>query len=537
MVAKAAKIASPKSRHIWMVTPEIPPLKTTGGLSDAVHGLSQSLVQAGHKVSVFVPQFTGTMENALLYLHEKKRPIKIAPLKSFPVKIDGRTEEAQMWTLTLPFSADSPKGLRYFFIDNSEGTIFRSRTRVFGYKDDVERYLFFNKAITEFLIRARAGVISHHRFPLLPDVIHYHDWATAFLGYCIRHCNPQLSDIPLAYSIHNLGYGKGVEMGEFAHLTGEHNSWVYSPEGMEFYGIIDAHKTGILFADGVITVSRQYAQEILAGKTHPAYANQYAGILQANQAKVKGILNGLPDYFGVDHFVSKKALPAGYTADDLTGKKTATLYLQQLAGLETSGQKMILVYSGRFTSQKGAQEIAAALPLILDENPDIQFVAIGSSSPGEKAINSALLALQEKYPGRAAILDFNEPAGNLFRENLEALVLAGGHYTLMPSVYEPCGLVQMKSLRLGTPVIANRTGGLADTVEDGKTGIFLESMTEAGITAALTKAYGLFKSSPETWAAMASDGMKKDFSWTNAVRHYVDVYEELIVATAARYRK
>jgi starch synthase len=99
----------------------------------------------------------------------------------------------------------------------------------------------------------------------------------------------------------------------------------------------------------------------------------------------------------------------------------------------------------------------------------------------------------------------------------------------MPSVYEPCGLNQMYSLRYGTVPIVHRTGGLADTVRpwrpstgDG-TGILFDHHDEAGLRWAIEAALDLYRDR-DAWRRLVLNGMEEDFSWDVQSRSYEQLY-------------
>ncbi len=513
-----------------MITPEIPPLRTTGGLSDAVHGLARALVRAGHRVSVIVPSYTGTIERAIRDVHAKvHRPVTVDPLPSLSINLGEFSEEAWISTMDIPLSAETDEGsLRFYFVDNRENNLFGNRIKTYDYPDSAERFLFFNRVVAELymqtqFVRARG---KEHLAP--PDVIHYHDWGTGHIGYYLRHVMQNLPKAPLIYNIHNLGYSRGLDMDTFYRLTGEISRYIYSSDGLEFYRNIDPHKSAIVFSDRIVAVSPTYAQEILTGSTpHPG--NLYAGILAKYRDKVGGILNGLPDEYGVELFVQRRALPASFGKDDLAGKSVCRRKLQEVAGLTPDENAFVMVASGRWADQKGTDVMIEALPAILQEFGDIQFATIGSEASERENFRARLKALGVAFPGRVAVLDFDQVVSrHLSGENLEALVLAGGSAMFMPSRYEPCGLGQMKALLLGTPVIANRTGGLADTVKDGETGFLFDGVTAENILSRTVEAYALARTNPEKWKEMAVAAMERDFSWTAAARHYIELYEETI---------
>jgi starch synthase len=112
------------------------------------------------------------------------------------------------------------------------------------------------------------------------------------------------------------------------------------------------------------------------------------------------------------------------------------------------------------------------------------------------------------------------------------MIEAGADMFLMPSVYEPCGLNQLYSLRYGTVPIVHKTGGLADTVSQWSpltgqgTGFAFERHDPAGLRWAVESALATFKN-PQAWSRLVANGMAKDFSWTAQGKLYELVYERL----------
>ena len=107
----------------------------------------------------------------------------------------------------------------------------------------------------------------------------------------------------------------------------------------------------------------------------------------------------------------------------------------------------------------------------------------------------------------------------------------------MPSLYEPCGLNQIYSLRYGTIPVVTPTGGLVDTVTDCSretlaagtaTGFFLAERSARALDAAIGRALQLRFHEPTSWAQMIQTGMRQDWSWGKSAAEYVDVYEQTI---------
>jgi starch synthase len=141
---------------------------------------------------------------------------------------------------------------------------------------------------------------------------------------------------------------------------------------------------------------------------------------------------------------------------------------------------------------------------------------------GRAEFSRKLFALARRWPSR---LWFN--CG--YEETLAHNVIAGSDMALLPSRYEPCGLVQLYAQRYATIPIAHRTGGLADTIEPFDpatargTGVMFQRPTVRHLTDAVITALHWFDT-PELWARLVANAMRADFSWCKQVVHYEALY-------------
>jgi starch synthase len=103
---------------------------------------------------------------------------------------------------------------------------------------------------------------------------------------------------------------------------------------------------------------------------------------------------------------------------------------------------------------------------------------------------------------------------------------AGADMFLMPSLYEPCGLSQIYSLRYGTVPIVRATGGLDDTI-DVETGFKFQDYSGEALLDAIRVAIKVYRRKDD-WTAMMRRGMRKDFSWSAAAIEYVALYRQLL---------
>jgi starch synthase len=293
---------------------------------------------------------------------------------------------------------------------------------------------------------------------------------------------------------------------------------------LEYWGRISFLKGGINDADLVTTVSKRYAEEIQT----PDFGFGFDGILRHRRDDLVGILNGI-DTREWDP-VSDPALPAPYSADDLSGKaasKAAVLSQYGLPTDEAALRRPVIGMVSRMVDQKGFDLIAA----ISEQLPqlDASFVVLGTGEPRYQTMWSSLAAA---YPEKVG-------ARIGFDETLAHLIEAGADMFLMPSRFEPCGLNQMYSMRYGTVPVVNGVGGLADTVVDystrskQSTGFVLAEYTPPALLEALHRAFTVF-TDKRKWRALQAAGMRRDFSWDRSAREYVKIYERSLQGRTAQ---
>jgi starch synthase len=231
-----------------------------------------------------------------------------------------------------------------------------------------------------------------------------------------------------------------------------------------------------------------------------------------------GILNGI-DYEVWDP-ASDPDIEARYTSKDLSGRAVNKEWLQEASGLTVDPDVPIIGMSARLVQQKG-------LDLILDGGMvprlDAQWIFLGEGQP---YYEEALGALAHRYPERVAVR-FN------FTEDREHKLMAGADLLLMPSLYEPCGLTQMRAQRYGALPVVRRVGGLADTVEDRVTGFVFDEYQPWALEEALTHAIELFKDR-ENWDWHVREAMERDFSWQRSVELYANVYFRAVLQHLSR---
>merc|ERR1719217_633448 len=212
------------------------------------------------------------------------------------------------------------------------------------------------------------------------------------------------------------------------------------------------------------------------------------------------------------------------TADKAKAEMKKT-YLKK-AGLPASSGPMFC-FIGRLDVQKGYDLLIAALEEVLPVL-EMQVVIIGS---GRTDLMTRTKALAKANPGKLVFEGWMGPE--------RYAVLTGSDYTFFFSRWEPCGLVQMECMRLGTVPVVAPTGGLKDSTVDGKTGFWtdipmadeneVDKASVASIAKVLRKVCQLYISSPDSVSQMrkASMAAAAQFTWTNAALQYEALFEEM----------
>jgi starch synthase len=485
-----------KKLTVVFATSEAAPYAKTGGLADVSGALPAALAKLGVEVHLFMPLYA--------VVDRKSAGIGKRKPKKITVPISTRFPEGNVHTVR--------RGEDFFahFIEH-EGYFGREHlynTTAGDYPDNCERFVFFCRGVVE-AVRA-LGV--------KPDIIHANDWQTALLPVYLKTVlkdDPLFAKTASAMTIHNISF-QGLFAQNDWHLTGL--PWdIYASGRMEFYRKINFLKGGIFFADAVITVSESYASEI---KT-PEFGWGLDGVLRERSASLSGVLNGIDTQVwnpGAD-----KLIPAKYTSKNLDGKAVCKSGLLDEIGLPHGGEPLMGLVT-RLTGQKGMGLLAETLDALLDNN--VKLVVLGSGSPDHEAYFSALAL---RRPDRVAVR-----IG--YDEGLAHRIEAGADIFLMPSLYEPCGLNQMYSLRYGTPPVVRATGGLNDTVSEYNpvtgegNGFKFTEPTPHAFFWKTAEALNILRNRPREWSKIMSNGMREDHSWDRSARSYMRIYRSALGA-------
>ncbi|WP_090939447.1 glycogen synthase GlgA [Azotobacter beijerinckii] len=338
-----------------------------------------------------------------------------------------------------------------------------------------------------------------------PDLIHAHDWPAGLAPAYLRWRG---QGTPSVFTIHNLAY-QGLWRSECcAELAIPAEAC--RMERMEFHGQLSFLKAGVAYADRITTVSATYAREI----TTPDFGCGLEGFLRKKADH--GLLSGIPN--GIDESWEPETDPhllRNFGVNDWAGKALHAEHVRRQFALEPSSGPLFVVVS-RLVQQKGL-DLTHALAESLVEHGG-QLAVLGR---GEPQVEDSMRQLAERFPGHVG-------ANIGFDETVARRMFAGGDFLLMPSRYEPCGLSQLYAQRFGSLPIARRTGGLADTIEDGVTGFLFEEASLESYREALLRAFRVF-AAPSLFHAMRCRAMAVPCFWRQTIDPYLHLYRQLLV--------
>jgi starch synthase len=476
---------------VLFVSPEVVPFAKTGGLADVAGALPKALKGLGCDVRLVMPLYQAVRreKHSLIKIWENL-PIPLGPVQLPADVYEGRLEE----------------GLPIYFIEREE---FYDRGHLYGsskgdYFDNDSRFVYFSQ-----------GTLSAVQFlGFQPDIIHCHDWQTGLIPAYVHFRRGRESffqKTATVFTIHNMAYQGSFpkEIIELAGLPGES----FTPSGLEFWGKVNLLKAGIVYSQIITTVSPKYSREIQT----PEYGCGLEGILSYRKDDLYGIVNGV-DY-DLWNPETDPFLAAHYTPQDLSGKKACKKdLLNQYHLPENRMDYPVVGIISRLADQKGFDLLAEIMDRFLKE--DLSLVVVGT---GEEKYHDLFTHLAEQHPEKIGIcLNFD----NVLAHKIEA----GSDLFLMPSLYEPCGLNQIYSLKYGTIPVVRATGGLDDTIipfdpKTGKgTGFKFKRYQAGELWEALQRALAVYKNKPQ-WTHLMKNAMAQDFSWKSSAKEYVKLYQ------------
>ena len=469
--------------EIFHISAECYPVAKVGGLADVVGALPKYQSSAGNQVRVVIPFYDTKFktENDFEVVHWGN--VKLGNFNFAFSVLKEKTDKLgfELYLIEIPDLFD--------------------RKEVYGYPDDIERFITFQIAALDWIVGRDES----------PDVINCHDHHTGLIPFMMKYCYKyhKLINTPSMITIHN-----GLYQGQFGF-----DKLYYLPEFdlahvqvLEWDNCINSLAVAVKCASAVTTVSPSYLNEI------NYFANGLESLFNVVRYKSKGILNGID--IEVWDPAKDEMLEKNYSVKNFEkGKQSNKDKLCSIFDLDPT--KPLFSFIGRLLEEKGGDLLPQASALAFSENyKQINILILGS---GNTAIENQLNNLLEDYKG-----NYNTFIG--YNEELAHLIYAGSDFLLMPSRVEPCGLNQMYSLRYGTIPIVRRTGGLKDTVldfGDGGNGICHDQASVGDICYSIMRATKLYEDK-KLLTTIRLKGMNTDHSWERVCQEYIEMYNLII---------
>lgn len=478
-------------QKILFATSEVYPLIKTGGLADVAASLPRALLKLGQDVKILLPAYASVLEK-----------VKTTGVKEVTkIEVDGYSISLKqtrlpgtkviVWLVDIPEFFER-EGNPYCGPDGND------------WGDNHKRFYVFAKV-------AELIALNQVNLDWQPTIVHCNDWQAGLIPALLSlHPNRPAT----VFTIHNLAYRGLFSHQAFAELNLPAVFWHH--ERLEFYGQMSFIKGGLAFADFITTVSPSYAKEI----QQPEFGCGLDGLMRYRKDSLAGILNGIDtDEWnpGTDPH-----LTCNYNRRTLGNKIKNKLALQEELGLTVDAEIPLLGFVGRLVDQKGVDLILEQMNQFL--NLKCQLVVLGSGFPHyEKALKN----IAEQYPAKVAVtLGYNES----FAHRIEA----SSDIFLMPSIFEPCGLNQLYSLRYGTLPVVHAVGGLRDTVFEQTldntrqvNGFIFNDATAEELFAAIQRAIAAHLQK-DSWKQLQLNAMSQDFSWDVSAKEYLEIYNQII---------
>ncbi|MDA1337862.1 MAG: glycogen/starch synthase [bacterium] len=465
---------------ITHVVAEIYPLAAVGGYSKVVEALTEKQSEES-TVNVITPYYS-TIPSAI-----KRR---ISDIVSVSIKDNGEIMIIEYAILKVS------KNKTIFLIHNKD--YYQYRTNVYGYTDDANRWAYLSYSALKLV---EAGIIE-------TDIIHTHDWHTGILQNFKDQYFPNLN-ISIVFTIHNLKF-----QAMFDHRSSDLQNYD-KYQGLYDYKSTQLQKLNFLkraikYADRCVFVSKGYMDEVLSGINDELLLP----ILTKQKKNLSYVLNGVDQAFNpLDCNIYSK-----YDKHTFVKKNQNKEFLQKKLKLIVSNQVALICFVGRLTEQKGISLLIEILPVIL-RNSNAQFVLLGG---GDSNYLPRLREIEKEFKGRVYIYGKSD-------FDIAPQVFASSDLCLVPSIFEPCGIVPMEAQIFGCEPIVHSTGGLKDTTIDYNldklkaTGFVFKNNDKDNFVFIISQALELYQNKSE-WQKIVTNAMSQDFSWDKSALEYMKIY-------------
>ena len=459
--------------NIVIVSSEFEGIIKTGGLGDAIYGISNALSKHDEfEVHTILPNYKNIDDSDF----ENIGQFKIANTK---ITSDEDSEK-----ICGSFLYKKIGNINVYLIDND---FYFNREDIYGYDDDLLRWSFFSRSIYE-LIKEKS---------LNPDIIHSNDYHEGLVSHICRSKGD--IDSKHVISIHN------------AYFQGYYEFNESNPKTLFEYYIddnwdgenINMLKVSVSNADNVVTVSPDYAESIKHTSLGEGLQDLYC------EKNTVGFINGM-DLSTYDRM-----------SDDFESfinvKKRFKSKLQERFGLKVDANIPLFAYICRLGVQKGSNIIYETVKDIVDDG---QLIVLGT---GVEEFEEKYASLNDELENYVAIIDFDS--------ELASEIYKASDMFLMPSCFEPCGISQLIAQYHASLPIVTDVGGLKDSVIeydlDGANGFKLKEFSAKALLNTINTAKNVYFNDKESWLQLMKNAYDTDNSWDRRIENYIEFYKKI----------
>jgi starch synthase len=497
-----------KKRTIVHITSEVAPFYKRGGLGDVAGALPIYLQNPDCDNIVISLYYDGKMN----HLEEAEEQKFVIVFQSLPYRFST-------------FSVQR-KNILYYFIRLSDSSVLSDLESNDGFKpyaapSAIVPFFYFARAALEIVIRH-----NHH-----PDFLFSHDWQTGGVFAFPDILGALYAQHPFTkvFMIHNYDFQGPLYQDICRYLEPQCNREI--EEILHRFGHATLLALALKNCDYAAAVSHTYARELMA-RDAPHLGLDYLSLLKHN---VHSFLNGSDTTLWQPR--NNPLLALNYDEDSLHKKQE--LKLEFLSRYSSNGdrrpdQPLVLMLC-RLTTQKGIGLFADYFEdeeSILDHmrrflDTGIRFVIHGNPAGGMNSVVHQRLSKLAKTFGPQFIY---LPG---YSEESAHQLLAAADILLAPSLFEPCGLIQIYAMAFGTVPIVRPVGGMKDTVDctnhnpGNATGFHIPEFTRQSLVQTVKEAVAVYQNNPQQWRQMMKRGMNRDFSWNRMKQQYFNFFEAI----------
>lgn len=472
---------------------ECDPLIKVGGLGDVARSLPLALKKLGVDIRIVLPYYKAL----------RLGKIKRKKIGECILKYASEREMVEIIEIEHPVSK-----IPVYLLRNR---------KYLDIVDHPDTFAFFDKAVVE--------VIAQNCLLWTPHIIHCNDVHTGLLPLLVRESRLAVKTM---LTIHNLSYQGKAPVKVLTKLGIDESKckvlkWEIASKQINFL------MEGIVHADVITTVSPTYGREIMTEE----FGSGLEEILRGREGRIFGILNGIDDEWRYmihrhvikyPYLLSKRHLVESTNSNKLyswvEGKRLNKMYLQKKLRLKIDSKIPMISFIGRFDAKQKGIDIMHKMMRRLSL-PKYQFVILGS---GDHEWEERFQWLSTFYP-KYVSCNFK------FDDILAHQIYAASDFIVIPSKFEPCGLIQMIAMLFGTLPIAHKTGGLIDSIQDGKNGFLFGKYTSEALEKTMKKALQIWHYHKSDYQKMVENAMDTDFSWDKSASEYLDLYNSLAKGT------